>query len=480
MIVRFVAAFAKTKQLIIIMSEHFGVLVYTISMRHDAVYPRPLLLALLFGGLLLMLVPPVPSAAQSVQVLYVRGACRFAPPDGYEVDCGDLTVPQNRAYPQGRTVRLHVAHFHSPNPNPPADPVLYLVGGPGVSLLYDLDVLFYHFEGYLANRDVIVFDQRGTGFGWPALQCGVSNGDSEAFARDCAAFYAAWGIDLEAFSSTESAADAEDLRVALDIDQWNVVGVSYGTRLAQVIARDHPHGVRSVILDSVAELGGVNYGRFLDDAEWVRQVLRDCADDPDCGAAYPDIVATFDNLLRQFRVPSFVDLSVGTLRVDSSVIVNAAWNKAASHDGARALPMLVAAAAAGNFDPLFALETTSYTLFDLMNMAINCNDGVYGGGLCGLYGIDRGPNLAQTPADFDIPTLIVNGRWDTLTPTESAKAVWRGLPNATFVEFPYLSHGVVRSGDACAVQIAFDFLDNPTTPPTIACATATRPAFVLN
>lgn len=57
-------------------------------------------------------------------------------------------------------------------------------------------------------------------------------------------------VDLTAYNSAESAADVADLRVALGYDEWNLYGISYGTRLAQTIVRDYPEGIRSVILDS--------------------------------------------------------------------------------------------------------------------------------------------------------------------------------------------------------------------------------------
>jgi len=436
----------------------------------------------LFIGALLMvgvwMSSPVQSVAQTPIVLYVRGACKFPLPSGYQVECGDLTVPQNRDLPHGRSIKLHVAYFHSTNPNPPEDPILYLVGGPGVSLLYDIEHLFYHFEVYLANRDVIVFDQRGTGYARPALLCENAHFGIES-AEVCGRFYRQWGIDLEAFSSVESAADAEDLRRALGIRAWNVVGVSYGSRLAQVIARDHPQGVRSVILDSVAELDGVDYSRYSSRIEWPRQILRDCEADPPCRAAYPNIVEVFDDVVgRLVRQPVRVQDGEERIWLDVEMFIALTHQHISSHDGARAFPAMIAAAAQGNFAPLLDYEV-SYTLFDLMNTAINCNDGLYDWFTCDAYGITVGPPLDEQPINFAMPTLIVNGHWDPLTPTESAKAVWRALPNAVFVEFPYLSHGVVRSGDTCAVSIAFAFLDDPTQPLPLECVSATHPNFVL-
>ena len=61
----------------------------------------------------------------------------------------------------------------------------------------------------------------------------------------------ATGADLIAYNSTESAADFADLRKALGYAAWNVYGTWYGSYLAQTLMREHPEGIRSVVLDSV-------------------------------------------------------------------------------------------------------------------------------------------------------------------------------------------------------------------------------------
>lgn len=68
-----------------------------------------------------------------------------------------------------------------------------------------------------------------------------------------------------------------DLRVALDIAEWNVYGLSYGTRPAFTLLRDHPEGVRNEVLDSA---------RGLPVARW--------EDGPACGTAFPDMAGQFE------------------------------------------------------------------------------------------------------------------------------------------------------------------------------------------
>ena len=60
------------------------------------------------------------------------------------------------------------------------------------------------------------------------------------------------GVALDSYNTAENAADIADLRVAMGIEEWDLYGVSYGTALALTVLRDHPEGVRSVVLDSVS------------------------------------------------------------------------------------------------------------------------------------------------------------------------------------------------------------------------------------
>jgi pimeloyl-ACP methyl ester carboxylesterase len=121
---------------------------------------------------------------------------------------------------------------------------------------------------FIRDRDILVVSQRGTMFSEPALTC-PSIDDfaraalglrfySEATKRAhleateaCHRKLIATGADLSAYNSTESAADVADLRKVLGYTAWNIYGTSYGSYLAQTIMRDHPTGIRSVVLDSV-------------------------------------------------------------------------------------------------------------------------------------------------------------------------------------------------------------------------------------
>jgi len=184
------------------------------------------------------------------------GACAFDIPVGVTVDCGYLTVPEDRSRPDGPTIRLHVGVFESESEDPAADPILYLGGGPGensteaTSLIFDTSI-----DPFLEARDYVVLDQRGTGFSRPNLDCPEldsafkehidedltreeERSPHQAAIFECGERLVSEGVNLAAYRSAESAADVNDLRLALGYDAWNIHGVSYGTRLALTVMRE--------------------------------------------------------------------------------------------------------------------------------------------------------------------------------------------------------------------------------------------------
>ncbi len=95
--------------------------------------------------------------------------------DGQQVTCGYVTVPENRNVNDGRQVKLALAIFKAPQylNTPDPDPVLRLDGGPGGP---SLDVVAHYvtaanYNTLIFDHDLIMFDQRGTGYSTPSLRC---------------------------------------------------------------------------------------------------------------------------------------------------------------------------------------------------------------------------------------------------------------------------------------------------------------------
>ena len=280
----------------------------------------PVVKALVCMSLLLVVAAACGQTEPSVKPSYEVAECKFTPPRGRNVECGYLTVPEDRSNSGGATIRLHVAVFKSASENPAADPIVYLEGGPGGSTLELISLTFNSFFAPLQrDRDLILFDQRGVGVSEPVLDCPEAveavydslgkdlsteawasrNTESACLCRDSLTDS---GVNLSAYTSAENAADLNDLRQALGYQEWNLLGVSYGTKLALTAMRDFPQGIRSVILDSTYPPQVDAYSSIYSGADRAFAVLFDgCSADPVCDAAYPELETRFYELVDELE-----------------------------------------------------------------------------------------------------------------------------------------------------------------------------------
>jgi pimeloyl-ACP methyl ester carboxylesterase len=211
-------------------------------------------------------------------------------------------VPENPANP-GRVVEIAFMRVKAPRTIDQHGPIVYVNGGPGQNSLYELEqmVTHPHIGDVVVDRDWIFFDQRGTGRSTPSLVCHEGE-DWLTQVRRCRDQLAAQGVDLSQYNSARIAADMEALRTALGLRQWNIMGSSYGSRVAVISARTYPASVRSIILDA----GGVPEGHELvDDARGtenaVNKIFAKCATDSACTRAYPNLRNRFNAALSRLR-----------------------------------------------------------------------------------------------------------------------------------------------------------------------------------
>lgn len=206
---------------------------------------------------------------------------------------GYLVVPENRTKPNGSIVKIPFIYVRRPDQDPRKNISLYTTGGPGYSTTLNIDSIGYN-SGFLAFGGFIAFDQRGTKRAKPCLDCteitnSIKSSYSEgknrdslvlAAVRQCRTRLANQGIDLSAFNTIESAEDINDLRLALNIDSLNLIGISYSGGLMLTMAKLHPEGVRTLILNSPLP----SYVNFEEHAlfninEALEQVFNNCIKD---------------------------------------------------------------------------------------------------------------------------------------------------------------------------------------------------------
>lgn len=493
--------------------------------------------SVLFVCLSLALLTFYPVFAQSSLPAFESTACPFDVPAGQTVECGYLTVPENRTESDGATIRLAVAVFHSPNPDKATDPIVYLEGGPGGEPLEALPLLFERqYAPMLENRDVIVFDQRGTGYSEPSLACpefielGLDYLDDDlppeesarlttAALLECRDRLVSDGADLSAFNSAENAADVNDLRLALGHDQWNLWAISYGTRLALTVLRDHPEGVRSVVLDSAYPLESNLYADLpVNAARAFDTLFAGCAADPACNTAYPDLEnVLFEVVDRLNENPVMLTVtnplsgqSYDAL-VTGDVLLTFMFQTLYVSDLIPLLPQIVFEARAGNLDSVgqllgaflangefvsIGMQTSvqcheevaftsaeeisaAYTAFPQLRDAMEASPTLGPGivQLCAVWGAGESDEVENEPVRSDIPALVLAGDYDPITRPAWGRQVAGSLENSFFVEFPSQGHGPSLQ-HGCARSVILEFFDDPTTQPDAACvADMSAPAF---
>ncbi len=227
--------------------------------------------------------------------------------EGRTVICGTVDVPERHAAPDGRRISLAFGVYKSRSLAPAEDPVIYLHGGPGGGAVAELATTFYYlFDQYRDRRDIVTFDQRAAGLSSDMVTCFdtlegnifelfTGSGDEaqmQAMLASCLAELNE-GREIAAYTTPENARDVQALMRTLGYTEWNLYGVSYGTKLALEVMRTAPEGTRAVVIDSVAPPNS----RFYDEnllplSEGIDAVVRMCAEDAACNAAYPDLRAT--------------------------------------------------------------------------------------------------------------------------------------------------------------------------------------------
>lgn len=489
----------------------------------------------LFMSLCLLLAFPA-AAQDTTNAKFESTDCMFTVPANQKPDCGYLTVPEDRSQPSGRTIKLAVAVFHSENPDKMSTPLIYLEGGPGGSALEYLSLTFNdRYAELLKNQDIILFDQRGVGRSQPALDCkeitdltmntldqvltvdeAVKQGNDAAAA--CANRLAGEGINLGSYNSAENASDVNDLRIALGYDKLDLYGISYGTKLALTIMRDHPEAVRSAIIDSIFPPQVTNNDAPINFERSLSVLFKGCADDEACNKAFPDLENIFYDTIDQlnanpasFQVVDPTTAQKRDVKMDGDSFAATIFQALYATEIISELPKSIYDVHNGDTGFLSLWTQLEITQLDAisvgMNYAVQCTEelafdttvsidavlakvnpklqgfarrnGIDDSqiALCSVWNKAKPNPIENEPVKSDIPTLVVSGEYDPITPPEYGKETATTLSSSYFFEFPGTGHGVIPSSE-CALSIAQAFLKDPNTKPDSSCiADMKEPAF---
>lgn len=169
-------------------------------------------------------------------------------PQGFQ--CARVPVPLDPGGAVSGAISLNVVRSTA-SANPGRSAVIALAGGPGQAATPLAADFASTLAPALTDRDLVVFDQRGTGQSNP-LSCGAFSSESRSsltsLAGQCSAQL---GPGRAFFTTNNSALDIESLRIAAGYEKVVLYGVSYGTKVALAYAAAFPQRVERLVLDSV-------------------------------------------------------------------------------------------------------------------------------------------------------------------------------------------------------------------------------------
>ncbi|MEN3973348.1 alpha/beta fold hydrolase [Sphingomicrobium sp. XHP0235] len=449
------------------------------------------------------------------QPRFAPGACPFEGDFDREIiSCGSVMVPEDRRDPDSNLIRLAVMRIAPLADAPEGNAIVRLTGGPGIAALAGGRAEYFSGkQGETLRRlgEIVYFDQRGTGvsernfcrgipqfFQHGAIPSAEGHERTEAMMADCLAEARREGIAVEAYDNWSNALDVRDLRRALGYQQWNLLGVSYGTQLGQGVMAVDPEGVRSAVLDSVVPNSGmpsmtgstgVNFEQSLE------AVQAACAAQDACSRAFPDLAERVYRVIESFGEQPLVIGGLtppafprGSVMLDDVAAAQLLFQLLYSRALYGELPIILEAMETRNIEALRIYAQQGAPGYDRtygsgMNRVILCSDGktksdaenavlhqdaprsepwFAEAGVIGCGGqltLDIDPTAR--PLVSDIPTLIVAGDADPITPWQESRWLADRLEKATYVEFAGTGHGALFSNGACGDAILADFIEDP-------------------
>ncbi len=427
--------------------------------------------------------------------------CRISAGPGYpgiKARCGTFLRPLNPDDPASEELQLRVAVVPALDLSPELDPLVPLAGGPGGGAIQFYSAYYAAFEPVRRDRDILLLDQRGTGssarmdcpFDDDIVEGQYTDEQTLEFTQSC---LEQLPYDPRFFTTSVAVTDLEAVRQALGYPSLNLVGTSYGTRVAQHFARRYPGSTRTIVLDGVVPPQVPLGPEIATEAQRALDAILDrCAEDTACRERFPEVDLDFESLrARLDDGPITVELSDPVTGRHESLLFGrnelaAAIRLLAYQPRSIAIiPLLIHEAANDNFVPLAAqFQLTVSSIADAlalgMHNSVVCTedlpfvdrssidfaalDASYIGALqlealeaiCSVWPqgpLDKG--FAE-PLATDIPVLLLSGDADPITPPRYADLAAIDLTNALHLVGERQGHGQIAAG--CMPNIVAQFV----------------------
>lgn len=458
---------------------------------------------------------------------FIPFSCWFSPgPDWPVTECYYMIVPENHTKPDGRIISFPVVVFRSNSIFTSKSPVLHLgAGGPGAPMNFESTesvrtIWEYHDEMSLnQGRDLFVIDPRGTGLSEPLLTCDTFADnvldylkknmtiEEELTEADkdytkCINKFKSRGINFSTYNSLSISQDMEMMRIAANVDRWVLIGVSYSTIYAQLLATEYPTTVESMILDSAAFPNLKMHHNFVEQTLAPYNALYNYCDvDPKCNAPIFNLKQRIWNLYQELN-QNPLNIEINHPYDDSKipVVLNGGRFVAAILEGIYGesifedIPRIIVDLEARRHESIapyleshiaylldksfgdvsaeghYCYEDKPFTDFDVMRvMAQDLPEGyirdvtllfIDWPDYCNKMQIEPGDPKVAIATKTEIPSLFLHGKLDTVTPLRDVISQKQNFKNSRLVTYN-LSHDILSS-DECAENVAAKFIDDNT------------------
>ena len=426
--------------------------------------------------------------------------CRIGSENGGEklkAECTTFSVAENREN-TNRMIDLNIAIVRTKSTKKQADPVIMLAGGPGQSAVESYIGVSHAFRDILKNRDVVLVDQRGTGKSNP-LKCEFDESVQKEILKDNDLIYPELekcvknlDADTRYYTTTESIKDLEDVRKALKIEKWNLIGISYGTRKALTYMKMFPDSIRSVILDGVVpQQEALAASHEINLINALRKQFDQCNQQPSCNEAFGDIESQMWNLMETveekqpvIRLQNFSSGEYEEITLNKESIAIAIRMFSYSASSMNLLPLMINKANNGQLETIASQANMINSMMQQsmtnVEFSILCAEDapfypdtissnkqtIFGEGFidrvkktCEYWPHMRADSSFKDPVESDLPVLLLSGELDPVTPPEFADTAMQTLSNAQHLVAKGQGHNVFPLG--CMPDIITDFFEDP-------------------
>jgi pimeloyl-ACP methyl ester carboxylesterase len=417
-------------------------------------------------------------------------------PNKVKAECGTFAVPENRENPS-RMIDLNIASVRTKSTEKKSDPVIMLAGGPGQSSVESYPGTHAAFRKIRNDRDIILVDQRGTGQSNP-ISCDFDMEIMEQASQDESLYFNELkkcvdnlDADTRYYTTPESIKDLEEVRKALKIEKWNLLGVSYGTRKASTYIKMFPDSIRSVILDGVvphqeplAQSHEVNLVNAL------RKQFAQCEAQPACKETFGDVeqqmwklIEAVENQSPVVRIQNPMTGEYDEITLTKEYVAIALRLFSYSANSMNLVPLMIAKANQGQYETVAsqALMIGSALQEGISNveMSIICaedapfydlkpspENNLFGDNFlertiksCNVWPHIRVDASFKEPVSSDLPVLLLSGELDPVTPPSFAELAMETLSNSQHLVAKGQGHNVFPQG--CMPKIIAQFVDDP-------------------